>query len=166
MALRVLSPALGPGFHHHLCLAAWRYQIGFDGLECVLAVVPCLQAATVGAGRGRGFRLAALGLGRVGLQLLVGLPLACNVLQLALWNRFSLRGPYLSSIKAAPPVDGKANEWHLSHYASIARGGAGLVIVEATVKRLRSRMGVLGGRATVNGKVVVDGTMTFALGSE
>jgi 2,4-dienoyl-CoA reductase-like NADH-dependent reductase (Old Yellow Enzyme family) len=29
-------------------------------------------------------------------------------------------------------VDGKANEWHLSHYASIARGGAGLVIVEAT----------------------------------
>ena len=41
-----------------------------------------------------------------------------------------------------------------------------VVVVEATVKRLRSRMGVLGGRATVNGKVVVDGTMTFALGSE
>lgn len=40
------------------------------------------------------------------------------------------------------------------------------VIVEARVKRLRSRMGVLDGRATVNGKVVVDGTMTFALGSE
>ena len=34
------------------------------------------------------------------------------------------------------------------------------------VKRLRSRMGVLGGRATVNGKVVINGTMTFALGSE
>ena len=37
-------------------------------------------------------------------------------------------------------------------------------IVEAMVKRLRSRMGVLEGRATVNGKVVVNGTMTFALG--
>jgi 3-hydroxyacyl-[acyl-carrier-protein] dehydratase len=41
-----------------------------------------------------------------------------------------------------------------------------IVIVEANVKRLRSRMGVLDGRATVNGKVVVNGTMTFALGSE
>jgi 3-hydroxyacyl-[acyl-carrier-protein] dehydratase len=41
-----------------------------------------------------------------------------------------------------------------------------VVIVEATVKRLRSRMGVLGGRATVNGRVVINGTMTFALGSE
>lgn len=40
------------------------------------------------------------------------------------------------------------------------------VIVEAVVKRLRSRMGVLDGHATVNGKVVVNGTMTFALGSE
>ena len=40
------------------------------------------------------------------------------------------------------------------------------VIVEAKVKRLRSRMGVLEGSATVNGKVVVNGTMTFALGSE
>jgi 3-hydroxyacyl-[acyl-carrier-protein] dehydratase len=41
-----------------------------------------------------------------------------------------------------------------------------VVVIEATVKRLRSRMGVLAGRATVNGKVVIDGTMTFALGSE
>jgi 3-hydroxyacyl-[acyl-carrier-protein] dehydratase len=41
-----------------------------------------------------------------------------------------------------------------------------VVMVEANVKRLRSRMGVLEGRATVNGKVVVFGTMTFALGSE
>jgi 3-hydroxyacyl-[acyl-carrier-protein] dehydratase len=41
-----------------------------------------------------------------------------------------------------------------------------IVKVEASVKRLRSRMGVLDGRATVNGKVVVNGTMTFALGSE
>jgi len=41
-----------------------------------------------------------------------------------------------------------------------------VVIVEAKVKRLRSRMGVLDGRATVDGKVVVNGTMTFALGTE
>ena len=41
-----------------------------------------------------------------------------------------------------------------------------VVIVEANVKRLRSRMGVLEGRATVNGKTIINGTMTFALGSE
>jgi 3-hydroxyacyl-[acyl-carrier-protein] dehydratase len=41
-----------------------------------------------------------------------------------------------------------------------------VVTIEAKVKRLRSRMGVLEGRASVNGKVVVNGTMTFALGSE
>lgn len=41
-----------------------------------------------------------------------------------------------------------------------------VVIIEANVRRLRSRMGVLAGRATVNGRVVVSGTMTFALGSE
>jgi len=41
-----------------------------------------------------------------------------------------------------------------------------VVVIEANVKRLRSRMGVLDGRATVNGKVVINGTMTFALGSE
>lgn len=29
-------------------------------------------------------------------------------------------------------VDGAANDWHLVHYSSLARGGAGLVIVEAT----------------------------------
>jgi 3-hydroxyacyl-[acyl-carrier-protein] dehydratase len=39
-----------------------------------------------------------------------------------------------------------------------------VVIIEATVRRLRSRMGVLRGIARVNGKVVVEGTMTFALG--
>ena len=41
-----------------------------------------------------------------------------------------------------------------------------VVVIEANVRRLRSRMGVRVGRATVNGKVVVNGTMTFALGSE
>ena len=40
-----------------------------------------------------------------------------------------------------------------------------VVVIEANVKRLRSRMGMLKGAARVNGKVVLDGTMTFALGS-
>ncbi len=39
-----------------------------------------------------------------------------------------------------------------------------VVEIEAVVKRLRSRMGVLHGIARVDGKVVVEGTMTFALG--
>jgi 3-hydroxyacyl-[acyl-carrier-protein] dehydratase len=38
------------------------------------------------------------------------------------------------------------------------------VVISVTVKRLRSRMGVLAGEARVDGKVVVEGTMTFALG--
>jgi 3-hydroxyacyl-[acyl-carrier-protein] dehydratase len=39
-----------------------------------------------------------------------------------------------------------------------------VVEIEATVLRLRSRMGLLKGIARVDGKVVIDGTMTFALG--
>jgi 3-hydroxyacyl-[acyl-carrier-protein] dehydratase len=39
-----------------------------------------------------------------------------------------------------------------------------VVIIEATVLRLRSRMGRLKGIARVDGRVVVQGTMTFALG--
>jgi 3-hydroxyacyl-[acyl-carrier-protein] dehydratase len=39
-----------------------------------------------------------------------------------------------------------------------------VVEIEAVVKRLRSRMGVLKGVGRVNGEVVVEGTMTFALG--
>jgi 3-hydroxyacyl-[acyl-carrier-protein] dehydratase len=38
-----------------------------------------------------------------------------------------------------------------------------VVEIEAVVKRLRSRMGVLSGSARVNGLVVCNGTMTFAL---
>jgi 3-hydroxyacyl-[acyl-carrier-protein] dehydratase len=41
-----------------------------------------------------------------------------------------------------------------------------VVEIEALVKRLRSRMGILTGRARVRGKVVVHGTMTFALGGD
>jgi 3-hydroxyacyl-[acyl-carrier-protein] dehydratase len=39
------------------------------------------------------------------------------------------------------------------------------VVIEAVVRRLRSRMGVLRGIARVNGNVVVEGTMSFALGT-
>ena len=39
-----------------------------------------------------------------------------------------------------------------------------VVEIEARVKRLRSRMGQLDGFARVNGKIVISGTMTFALG--
>jgi 3-hydroxyacyl-[acyl-carrier-protein] dehydratase len=38
------------------------------------------------------------------------------------------------------------------------------VMIEALVRRLRSRMGMLRGIARVDGKVAVEGTMTFALG--
>jgi 3-hydroxyacyl-[acyl-carrier-protein] dehydratase len=41
-----------------------------------------------------------------------------------------------------------------------------VVEIEALVKRLRSRMGILTGRARVDGRVVVHGTMTFALGGD
>ena len=39
-----------------------------------------------------------------------------------------------------------------------------VVVIEVLARRLRSRMGVLGGSARVNGEVVLEGTMTFALG--
>jgi 3-hydroxyacyl-[acyl-carrier-protein] dehydratase len=39
-----------------------------------------------------------------------------------------------------------------------------VVEIEARVRRLRSRMGQLHGFARVNGRIVVDGMMTFALG--
>ena len=41
-----------------------------------------------------------------------------------------------------------------------------VVEIEAVVERLRSRMGVLSGAARVNGHVVCDGTMTFALAED
>lgn len=39
-----------------------------------------------------------------------------------------------------------------------------VVVIEATVLRLRSRMGLLRGVARVDGQIVLEGTMTFALG--
>jgi len=41
-----------------------------------------------------------------------------------------------------------------------------VVIIEANVVRLRRRMGLLKGVARVNGRSVLDGTMTFALGKQ
>lgn len=40
-----------------------------------------------------------------------------------------------------------------------------VVVIEVRAKRLRSRMGVLEGKALVDGKVAVEGSMTFALGA-
>jgi 2,4-dienoyl-CoA reductase-like NADH-dependent reductase (Old Yellow Enzyme family) len=56
----------------------------------------------------------------------------------ALFTPFTLKDVTLRNRIAVPPmcqysaVDGVTNDWHLSHYAGMARGGAGLVIVEAT----------------------------------
>lgn len=56
----------------------------------------------------------------------------------ALFEPFQLKGVTLRNRIAVPPmcqytaVEGVINDWHRVHLASIARGGAGLVIVEAT----------------------------------
>src|SRR3954471_4851471 len=61
-----------------------------------------------------------------------------RIVMAALFEPFTLKDVTLRNRIAVPPMcqymanDGVPNEWHLSHYASIARGGAGLVIVEAT----------------------------------
>ncbi|MCB8881930.1 NADH:flavin oxidoreductase/NADH oxidase [Acidisoma cellulosilytica] len=56
----------------------------------------------------------------------------------ALFQPFELKDVTLRNRIAVPPMcqysalDGFTNEWHWVHYPSMARGGAGLVIVEAT----------------------------------
>ncbi|WP_455285563.1 NADH:flavin oxidoreductase/NADH oxidase [Cupriavidus necator] len=56
----------------------------------------------------------------------------------ALFEPFQLKGVLLRNRIAIPPmcqymaIDGVLNDWHRVHLASVARGGAGLVIVEAT----------------------------------
>lgn len=50
-------------------------------------------------------------------------------------------------------------------YRHPVRAGDQVEIV-ATVRRLRSRMGTLHGVARVNGRICVEGTMTFALGKK
>jgi len=41
-----------------------------------------------------------------------------------------------------------------------------VVVIEAVVRRLRSRMGLLTGTGRVNGRIVITGSMTFALGEK
>ena len=56
----------------------------------------------------------------------------------ALFQPFRLKDVTLRNRIAIPPMcqymatDGVVNDWHAVHYPSLARGGAGLVIVEAT----------------------------------
>lgn len=56
----------------------------------------------------------------------------------ALFQPFRLKDVNLRNRIAVPPMcqysaqDGLVTDWHLAHYTSLARGGAGLVIVEAT----------------------------------
>lgn len=56
----------------------------------------------------------------------------------ALFSPFRLKDVTLRNRIAVPPMcqysaeDGFVTDWHLPHYAGMARGGAGLVIVEAT----------------------------------
>ncbi len=56
----------------------------------------------------------------------------------ALFTPFKLKDVTLRNRIAIPPMcqyqarEGYVNEWHLAHYTGMARGGAGLVIVEAT----------------------------------
>ena len=51
---------------------------------------------------------------------------------------FTLKGITLRNRIAVPPMcqyvaeNGEPNDWHFVHYPGMARGGAGLVIVEAT----------------------------------
>ncbi|SDC00823.1 NADH:flavin oxidoreductase/NADH oxidase [Acinetobacter boissieri] len=55
-----------------------------------------------------------------------------------LFSEFKLKNVKLRNRIAVPPMcqyraeNGLANEWHFSHYNTLARGGAGLVVVEAT----------------------------------
>lgn len=55
-----------------------------------------------------------------------------------LFSSFELKSTKLKNRIAIPPMcqytatDGLANDWHKTHYAALAHGGAGLVIVEAT----------------------------------
>lgn len=56
----------------------------------------------------------------------------------AAFQPFKLKDVTLRNRIAVPPMcqysakDGFTNEWHWAHYAGLARGGAGLVVVEAT----------------------------------
>ncbi|HCZ49048.1 MAG TPA: NADH:flavin oxidoreductase, partial [Gammaproteobacteria bacterium] len=56
----------------------------------------------------------------------------------ALFQPFTLKDVTVRNRIGVPPmcqysaVDGRVNDWHRVHLAALARGGAGLVVVEAT----------------------------------
>ncbi|HCT8898536.1 hypothetical protein KUC91_10240 [Pseudomonas aeruginosa] len=64
----------------------------------------------------------------------------------ALFTPFKLKDVTLRNRIAVPPmcqysaIDGITNDWHQVHYPSMARGGAGLVIVEATAVSAEGRI--------------------------
>lgn len=64
----------------------------------------------------------------------------------ALFQPFRLKDVTLRNRIAVPPMcqysatDGLISDWHQVHYASLARGGAGLVIVEATAVAAEGRI--------------------------
>jgi 2,4-dienoyl-CoA reductase-like NADH-dependent reductase (Old Yellow Enzyme family) len=64
----------------------------------------------------------------------------------ALFTPFKLKDVTLRNRIAVPPmcqysaVDGSTTDWHQVHYPSLARGGAGLVIVEATAVSAEGRI--------------------------
>lgn len=64
----------------------------------------------------------------------------------ALFTPFSLKNITLRNRIAVPPMcqysanEGFVSDWHLPHYTGLARGGAGLVIVEATAVAAEGRI--------------------------
>lgn len=64
----------------------------------------------------------------------------------SLFDPLSLKGVLLRNRIAVSPMcqysaeDGRVTRWHLPHYVSLARGGAGLVIVEATAVSAEGRI--------------------------
>ncbi|WP_329742925.1 NADH:flavin oxidoreductase/NADH oxidase [Dyella sp. A6] len=64
----------------------------------------------------------------------------------ALFSPFQIKGVTLRNRIGAPPMcqyaaeDGFVSNWHVPHYAMLARGGAGLVVVEATAVSSEGRI--------------------------
>lgn len=63
-----------------------------------------------------------------------------------LFSPFTIKGITLRNRIVASPmcqysaIDGYLNDWHLAHYAGLARGGVGLTIVEATAVSAEGRI--------------------------
>lgn len=64
----------------------------------------------------------------------------------SLFSPFTLKGVTLRNRIVVSPMcqymatDGKLNDWHTTHYSTLAKGGAGLVIVEATAVSPKGRI--------------------------